>query len=208
MTRTLALLAGLAACSYASADVIIDTGTPEPGFLGYYGYDLYPDQSVAIAFTPGQDYRLDSVALWMMSNDFDASGRSYTVSVRTDAAGGMTIPGSTVIESWEVMTGATGWSPVLDSMDSVLNPILAAGTTYWIVAESDEPGGANPVWVASQQAEPVWHSVRNAFNPDGAWISGWGQGVPGMVVSGSVVPAPGVGALLAIGAGVGLRRRR
>jgi hypothetical protein len=208
MTRFFTSFAGLAACSLASADVIIDTGTPEPGFLGYYGFDLYPDQSVAIAFTPGQDYRLDSVALWMMSNDFDASGRSYTVSVRTDAASGMTIPGSTVIESWEVMTGATGWSPVLDSMDSVLNPILAAGTTYWIVAESDEPAGANPVWVASQQDEPVWHSVRNALNPDGAWISGWGQGVPGLVVSGSVVPAPGVGVLLAIGAGLGLRRRR
>jgi hypothetical protein len=208
MTRFFTSFAGLAACSLASADVIIDTGTPEPGFLGYYGFDLYPDQSVAIAFTPGQDYRLDSVALWMMSNDFDASGRSYTVSVRTDAAGGMTIPGSTVIESWEVMTGATGWSPVLDSMDSLLNPILAAGTTYWIVAESDEPAGANPVWVASQQDEPVWHSVRNALNPDGAWISGWGQGVPGLVVSGSVVPAPGVGVLLAIGAGLGLRRRR
>jgi hypothetical protein len=54
----------------------------------------------------------------------------------------------------------------------------------------------------------VWHSVRNALNPDGAWISGWGQGVPGLVVSGSVVPAPGVGVLLAIGAGLGLRRRR
>ena len=208
MIRTIAMLAGFAACSLASADVIIDTGTPDPGFVGYYGFDLYPDQSVAIAFTPGQDYVLNSVALWMMSNDFDASGRSYTVSVRTDAAGGMTIPGSTVIESWEVMTGATGWSPVLDSMDSVLNPILAAGTTYWIVAESDEPAGANPVWVASQQAEPVWHSVRNALNPDGAWISGWGQGVPGLVVSGTVVPAPGVGALLALGAGLGLRRRR
>lgn len=208
MIRTIAMLAGFAACSLASADVIIDTGTPDPGFVGYYGFDLYPDQSVAIAFTPGQDYVLNSVALWMMSNDFDASGRSYTVSVRTDAAGGMTTPGSTVIESWEVMTGATGWSPVLDSMDSVLNPILAAGTTYWIVAESDEPAGANPVWVASQQAEPVWHSVRNALNPDGAWISGWGQGVPGLVVSGTVVPAPGVGGLLALGAGLGLRRRR
>lgn len=208
MIRSLVLLVASTVCSLSSADVIFNTGTPDSGFIGYYGFDLYPDQSVAIAFTLGQDYVLDSVALWMMSNDFDASGRTYTVSLRTDAAGGMTIPGSTVIESWQVSTGATGWSPVLDSMDSLLNPILAAGTTYWIVAESDEPGGANPVWVASQQAEPVWYSIRNAFNPDGAWISGWGQGVPGLVVSGTVVPAPGVGALLALGAGLGLRRRR
>lgn len=202
-TTLLALVAPV-----ASADVIMNTGTPDPGFMGYYGFDLYADQSVGIAFTPDQEYRLDSVALWMMSNDFDGAGRTYTVSLRTDAAGGMTIPGGTVIESWTVATGATGWMPVLDSMTSVLNPLLAAGTTYWIVAESDEPVFYNPVWVASQQSEPVWHSIRNAFNPDGAWISGWGEGVPGLVVSGTVVPAPGAAGLLALGAFAGLRRRR
>lgn len=208
MNRPLALLACLGMGTHAGADVIFETGTPDPGFLGYYGFDLFPDQSVAIAFTPQQDWFLHSVALWMMSNDFDQAGRTYTVSLRLDDAGGMTIPGSTVIESWQVSTGATGWSPVLDSMDSVLNPVLSAGTTYWIVAESDEPGGFNPVWVASQQADPVWHSIRNAFNPDGAWISGWGQGVPGMVILGAPVPSPGVGALLAVGGLAGLRRRR
>ncbi len=206
-TALFTALLGLAA-PLAAADVIFTTGTPDPGFLGYYGFDLYPDQSVGIAFTPDQDYRLDSLGLWMMSNDFDNAGATYTVSLRTDAADGMTIPGATVIESWTVATGAAGWLPVLDSMTSVLNPLLSAGVTYWIVAESDEPAFFNPVWVASQQDEPVWHSIRNSFNPDGAWISGWGQGVPGLVVSGSVVPAPGAAGLLAVGALAGLRRRR
>lgn len=207
LTRFASLALTLSA-GVATADTIFDTGEPQGGFLGYYGFDLSPDQSVAIAFTPDQDYRLDSVGLWMMSNDFDASGRAFTVSVRTDANGGMTIPGTEVIEGWNMTTSAQGWSPVLDSVNSALNPILEAGTTYWIVAESDEPVFFNPVWVASSQSEPVWHSIRNVFNPGGEWISGYGQGVPGLVITGTVVPAPGAAALLGLGAMAGLRRRR
>lgn len=209
LTRTIAIAAltsGLAA-SAASADVIFDTGTPEPGFLGYYGFDVFVDQSVAIAFTPDQDYRLDQVGVWMMSNDFGTAGAPYTLSVRTDANNGMTIPGDTVIESWDVQTAAVGWNPIFETVDSVLNPILTAGTTYWIVAESDSPAFVDAVWVASGQDTPVWHSIQNVFNPDGAWISGYTQGAPGLTVFGTVVPAPGGAALLGM-AGLGLTRRR
>lgn len=206
-STTLALIAATTAGT-AQADVIFDTGTPEPGFIGYYGFDVFVDQSVAIAFTPDQDYQLDQVGLWMMSNDFDNAGAPYTISVRTDANGGMTIPGDTVIESWDVETAAIGWNPILETVDSVLNPILTAGTTYWIVAESDSPAFVDAVWVASNQSEPVWHSVQNVFNPDGAWISGFTQGAPGLVVNGSVVPAPGSLALLGVSAVFSARRRR
>lgn len=202
---------GLAAACLAGpalADVIIDTGPPNGGMMGYYGFDLLTTQSVAVAFTPGQDYRLDGIGMWIMSNDFDNAGRQYTVTLRTDAEGGMTIPGGTIIESWTVATDAIGWSPVLDSLVSALNPVLSAGQTYWIVAESAEPPGGNPVWVAGAQDEPVWHSVQNAMNPNGEWISGWGNGVPAMVVSGTVVPAPGALACLAFGLTAGARRRR
>lgn len=191
----------------AAADTVFDTGTPQAGMLGYYGFDLYPDQSVAIAFTLDQDYTLDQVGLWMMNNA-GTPGGIYSISLRTDAEGGMTIPGDTVIESWTVATGTAGWNPMLETVDSVLNPVLSAGTTYWIVAESDEPALFNPVWVASSQAEPVWHSIQNAMNPDGAWISGWGQGVPGLVVNGTVVPAPSAFALLGLGVAAAARRRR
>ena len=206
--RTLALAAALATCGVAQADTIFDTGTPEPGFLGYYGFDVFVDQSVAIAFTPGQDYTLDSIGVWMMSNDFDNPGAPYTLSIRTDANGGMTIPGDTVIESWDVQTAAVGWNPILETVNSVLNPVLTAGTTYWIVAESDSPAFVDAVWVASSQDEPVWHSIQNAFNPNGAWISGYTQGAPGLVVSGTVVPAPGALAALGMAGIVGTRRRR
>lgn len=192
----------------AHADVIFDTGIPDPGFLGYYGYDVFVDQSVAVAFTPDEDYALEQVGVWMMSNDFDNAGVPYTLSVRTDANGGMTIPGDTIIESWDVQTAAIGWNPILETVDSVLNPVLEAGTTYWIVAESDSPAFVDAVWVASQQSEPVWHSVQNVLNPNGEWSSGFTQGAPGLVVSGSVVPAPSALALIGLGGLVGTRRRR
>ena len=111
MTRTLCigLVAALAGAGHA--DTIFTTGTPDPGFLGYYGFDLFPEQSVAIAFTPDQDYRLDGLGLWMMSNDFASTGATYTVSLRTDAAGGMTVPGDGVrlvrrLELGEAYAGA------------------------------------------------------------------------------------------------------
>lgn len=192
----------------AHADVIFDTGTPEPGFIGYYGFDVFVDQSVAVAFTPDEDYSLEQVGVWMMSNDFNSAGAPYTLSVRTDANGGMTIPGDTIIESWDVQTSAVGWVPVFETVDSVLNPVLNAGTTYWIVAESDSPAFVDAVWVASQQDEPVWHSVQNVLNPDGAWISGFTQGAPGLVVNGSVVPAPSAFAVLGLGGLACARRRR
>lgn len=192
----------------AHADVIFDTGTPDGGFLGFYGFDIFVEQSVAIAFTPDQDYALDQLGLWMMSNDFDNAGAPYTVSVRTDANGGMTIPGDTVLESWDVQTAAVGWSPILETVDSALHPVLSAGVTYWIVAESDSPAFVDAIWVASSQDTPVWNAVQNSANPNGEWIAGYGQGVPGLVISGHAVPAPGVGALLGVAGLVGVRRRR
>ncbi len=207
-TARIAAAALTAIAGAAHADVIFDTGTPEPGFIGYYGFDVFVDQSVAIAFTPEEDYSLEQVGVWMMSNDFNSAGAPYTLSVRTDANGGMTIPSDTIIESWDVQTSAVGWVPVFETVDSVLNPVLSAGTTYWIVAESDSPAFVDAVWVASQQDEPVWHSIQNVLNPNGEWSSGFTQGAPGLVVSGSVVPAPSAFALLGLGGLACARRRR
>lgn len=197
-----------ASCTAANADTIFSTGTPEAGFLGYYGYDIYVDQSVAVAFTPDQDYSLESLGLWMMSNDFANAGAPYSVSIRTDANDSMTIPGDTILESWDVETAAIGWNPILETVESLLNPVLSAGTTYWVVAESDSPAFVDAVWVASSQVDPVWNSIQNSANPNGEWISGYGHGAPGLVVTGNAVPAPSAIALLALGGMVGTRRRR
>lgn len=189
-----------------SADTVFDTGTPQGGFLGYYGYDIYVEQSVAVAFTPDQDYMLEDVGVWMMNNNFSKPGAEYTLSLRADANGGQTLPGS-VIESWTVYTEAVGWNPILETVESLINPVLEAGTTYWIMAEGDEPAFVDPVWVASSQSEPVWNAIWNTANPGDGWSAGYGQGVPGLVVNGTAVPTPGAFAVLAL-AGIGACGRR
>ena len=83
----------------AQGDTIFDTGTPDGGFIGFYGFDIYVDQSVAIAFTPDQDYRLDQVGLWMMRNDFDHAGAPHPVPVGGAALRRTTTLGPSVIET-------------------------------------------------------------------------------------------------------------
>ena len=86
-TRLAGALCAVGLATSANATVLLDTGTPG-GSWGYYGFDVFVGQSVAIAFTPGQDYALDDVSLWLMSNDFDAAGRTLTVSLQEDAGNG------------------------------------------------------------------------------------------------------------------------
>ncbi|MBX3378585.1 MAG: hypothetical protein KF805_00695 [Phycisphaeraceae bacterium] len=189
----------------ANAATVFDTGAPDGGWLGYYGYDVFVGQSVAVAFTVGQSYSLDRIGLWMMSNNFDSAGATYTLSIRTDANGGATHPGSTILESWNMATGAVGWNPVLDTAESVVHPILTAGQTYWIVCESTEQW-SDPVWVVANVANPVLAgNIDWASGPD--WQTGYQYGVPGTVVEGTAIP--GVGTLGLAGlAGIAAARRR
>lgn len=166
----------------ASADELINTGNPG-GFLGYFGFDIFVGQSVAIAFTPTSTCRLDNVKLWIMSNDFDAAGRTYNLSLRAAHASVPTIPGSGTIETWNVSTSAIGWTPVQETSASVLRPTLSAGTRYWIVAESNEPAGVDPVWLS---CDGVGNHVV-AFN-DFASGTGWQGaeqqgGFPGIIIN-------------------------
>jgi hypothetical protein len=138
----------------ARADEIFNSGKPG-GPFGYIGYDIFTGQSVAVGFTPTQNYFLDEVAVWIMSND-SASGATFTLALRpNDGPGEPTVPSDTVIESWDIATKAAGWSPVLERRRSRECPVLFAGQTYWLTAESSEPGGSNPVWVWGDSGDPT-----------------------------------------------------
>lgn len=204
-----ALVMSMGVAASCSAGVIFDTGAPG-GDFGYYGFDVYARQSVAVAFTPSANYTLDSIGLWMMSNDFDNPGAAYTLTLRADAGSGAvpTTPGNTILESWNMATEAVGWSPVLDSAVSVSHPLLAAGQSYWLVAESSLDFN-DPIWVTSADNGPTYLSLID-FQSSPAWQSGLVDqgGAPGAVVNASaVVPEPGALAALVLPA-VGLVRRR
>ncbi|MGH7243272.1 MAG: hypothetical protein ACREJD_07635 [Phycisphaerales bacterium] len=192
----------------ANAATIWDTGSPDGGFFGYTGYDVFVGQSVAVAFTVSQSYSLDRVGVWMMSNDWDNAGRSYTLSIRADANGGATHPSGSALESWNIQTGATGWNPVLDIAESSLHPILTAGQTYWIVAESSEPAGYDPVWVwANYWDGALSGNIDFASSPD--WQTGVTYGsTPGTVIEGTAIPGVGTLGLAGMAGLVGSRRRR
>jgi hypothetical protein len=189
----------ITAASHAA--VIFDTGTPDGGFFGWIGYDVYVGQSVGVAFAPSQSYTLDSIGVWMMSNDWDNAGRTYTLSLHAGSPTGATL------ESWNTATAAVGWDPVLDTVNSSLHPTLSAGTTYWIVADSNEPALVDPVWVWGSTWDGVLSGNVNWPNPQ--WQTGVTYGsAPGVVVTGTLIPAPASGLLaLAAMAGFGSRRR-
>jgi len=209
-TRLAGALCAVCLVNPASADVLLDTGTPG-GWLGYYGFDVFVGQSVAIAFTPGQNYAFDDVSLWLMSNDFDAAGRTLTISLQTDAGGGPVpvAPSGTALESWAHTTGAIGWTPVLETLSSVLHPVLSAGTTYWIVAESNEPAFVDPVWVVAGNG-PLYTMGNIDFQSSTAWQVGLTGGPPGVVITASAVPEPAALVLALLGVPLVLRvaRRR
>lgn len=209
--RSLALGLGVllsASTTRTRADTVLDTGLTEPGF-GWVGYDIYPEQSVGIAFSPAFDCTLDTVGVWAMSNDFDASGRKYTLKLVRDASTtSFTIPNvASSIESWTISTAAVGWTPVLDQANSLLHPLLSAGSVYWLVAESAEPAGLDPLWTQAGNETPYYSGVNNAFNPNG-WEGGQSFGSsPGTVINATPVPEPAATIGLIVGAPLVASRR-
>jgi hypothetical protein len=206
--RLAGALCALCLVNPASADTLLDTGTPG-GFLGYYGFDVFVGQSVAIAFTPGQDYAFDTVSLWLMSNDYSGAGRQLTISLQTDAGGGPVpvAPSGTALESWAHVTGAVGWTPVLETLNSITHPVLSAGTTYWIVAESSEPAFVDPVWVAAGNG-PQYTMGNIDFQSGPHWQVGLTGGPPGAVITATAVPEPAALALGLLGLPLMLRLAR
>lgn len=211
--RTLARVAVAAGVASVWAGVglagtIVDTGLGN-GWFGFVGYDLYTGQSVALGFTPQTTCTLDDVGVWIMSNDFDAPGRTFTLTLRESMPGSNNgIPSASVIESWDVATSAVGWTPVLETVNSVLHPTLSAGVQYFIVAESTEPAGYDPCWVQGNNEDPFVVAIDNEFNPNG-WESGLQYGsAPGTVINATPVPVPGAMAMFGIAGAGAMRRRR
>jgi PEP-CTERM motif len=195
-----------AAPRVSAAAVIFDTGLQEP-FFGWVGEDINPQQSVGVAFQPTFDCTLDRVGVYFMSNDFEHPGRTYTLKLCTDAGTGPTIPNTgNVLESWNLATAAVGWTPVLDQANSVAHPLLTAGTWYWLVAESTEPPGLDPLWTQAGNSVQYYSAINNN---NAGWIGGYSFGsTPATIIEATAVPEPATLGMLAVVSIGALRRRR
>ncbi len=105
----------------------------------------------------------------------------------------------------------SGWTPVLETLSSVTHPLLSAGTTYWIVAESDEPAFVDPVWVAAGNG-PSYYMGNIDYQSSPNWQVGLTSGPPGAIITASPVPEPATLALGLLGVplvlGIAMRRSK
>ncbi len=169
----------------ASADIIYETPGPFGGPFGLIGFDVCIDQSVAVRFEPASDYTLDKVSVWLMNNIFSGpGGQTVVVTIRTDddTTPGVSVPSNTILEKMTLIASATGWSPVLESVNSVSHPLLSAGVKYWVVLESVAPCGEDPVW--------NWATGASGYTSNTSGSSVWQPGGMGAVAATIVEGSP------------------
>ena len=132
--------------------VVFDSGTP-PAQGGTNGYSVNSEQKLAFRFFNNIVGALDHLELWFMTNT--GEDQQPTISVRLHE-GSETLPtvnGSLqpAMESWSDVTVETaGWAPVLIWLNSSEpHPNLDHSKFYWVVATSEAPARADPVWAQS-----------------------------------------------------------
>lgn len=146
-TRSPAACVALLAASTAGAAVVFQTNGPFGGFFGLWGADVSASQVVGERFVPAADHTLTAIKVWLMDNS-GAPGAPVRITLRTDGthSGGSSIPSTTILAEWNLACQAAGWNPVQHAVTSAGGVGLRAGTRYWVVVESDAPGGLSPVW--------------------------------------------------------------
>ena len=175
--------------TYSTASFLTVSGGLSPGA---YHYDW------AMAFTAPGDYTLDAIRLAVGL----VSGTPADLNVAFAANGGG-LPG-TILEAWTL--GSIG--PIngpLTTAASVLHPLLAAGATYWVLADAPVTSSAIFQWNASLSA---WgfHAMR--YN-EGSWTNSSETPFGAFDVQGTpAVPEPATLVLLGSGAAALAWQRR
>lgn len=165
-----AALGGTAQAAGPAAVVPIVDTAPPGGFFGYWGFDVFTEQSVGARFTvpAGADHRLVRIGLWLMNNA-ETQQRAVRLSLQTDAldeGGTETLPSGKTLATWTARVETLGWNPVQQFFKATRSgfPALKAGRNYWVVAESSAPALFNPVWTVTAEGTMV---TTTTFN--GAW---------------------------------------
>jgi len=182
----LAILAFPISAAQTRGDTIYATTDPG-GFLGYWGPDVFINQSVGVRFTPTGDYTFDSAGLWFMNNDFEGNTHALVrVTLRTDddSTPGVSIPSTVIIEEMFLTVTTIGWDPVMEVVNSALHPRLCTGQNYWIVAESNVQPFVNGVWVMAGESTGF---AANTDQGQTNWQPGGMGAVPATRVFGTPV---------------------
>jgi hypothetical protein len=148
---------------------IVDTAAPG-GIFGLNGFDVYVRQRVAARFTvPATgDHRLARVGIWFFNNS-GTEQPQMRITVQTDAldeGGSDTLPSGRRLATWVAPVATLGWDPVEQFFTASAGnaPRLKAGRSYWVVAESAAPAGADPVWAFARSGLGV-----STTTFEGAW---------------------------------------
>lgn len=170
----------------ALSDIVYETDDPFGGDLGVLGFDVYENQSVGVRFTPDGDFTLEQFSVWLWNNDESGRQPLITFTLRNDQVSkGISTPGNQIHELWTFNLPNTGiFQPTLFSFDSEDMPLLESGVRYWLVAESDAQGGADPVWALAFPTQG-WSS-RTDFNT-GQWVPATFGVVPATTIEGTPV---------------------
>jgi len=174
------------------------------GAIPVPGYFLY----AATPFSPaGADYRLTGLELPLavVSGPLEAD-----VFLMGDLGGAP----SGVIEAFHLTGFAPAGPLTLVSIPSVLNPVLASGTQYWVAATGGTPT-TFAIWALTLFAgDPSAGGASRAiiFGEDAGWTVYSGARTGAVRVSGDAVPEPACFLLTAAGCGflgaAVVRRRR
>jgi len=154
-------------------EVIHETDSPFGGDFGIYGWDVSERQSVAMQFTPTDDYLLTNIAVWFMNNASRHRG-DITLSVceSRELDDGSFLPDEKKCDSWDFRTPPLPmFIPFLISIPIDLQEKqipVEKGKRYWIMAESDDEPLPNAVWVtAANDLGIMTNTDRGEWNTAG-----------------------------------------
>jgi hypothetical protein len=197
----LAALFAIAGTNQATADTLVDTIGSDTFVLGGYDISNRPGvhQSIALEFSTGSDPLVEDILAYIGHPGGPASG--MTLGLMTDSSG---VPSGAFVTGDFVHLAPIG--PV--SLTS-LNWAVTPGSTYWLVAISDQD--SFQAWQDSLTAANNW-----TFNETGdgtSWLNPRVDGPPEARITGaSVTPLPAALPLFATGLGAmglfGWRRKR
>ena len=165
-------------------------------------YTVYSGAFVAAQFTPTETGPLDTIRMQLERNGFGLPP-ALVVSLR----GPETDPSGAVIESWTLAPADISPPPgSLEMLQSSLHPVLSAGSTYWLRAESSGPFPFESYgWAQNVTGDPGAAAV--SLNAGASWAAAGPNPAIEVTTVSTAIPEPASKALLTLGLLVVMLRR-